>query len=366
MAERIDRPQTSTRDYALLRQRLASWLATRLPAGAEPVVGELAVPPGNGMSSETVTFDLTATEGGRRTMLPCVARLAPQADAMPVFPTYDLHRQFRVMRLVGSRTRVPVPRALWFEADPAPVGAPLFVMERVEGSVPPDVMPYNFEGWLLEAGATERRRLQEATVAVLAGIHSLTPTTEDLGFLEYGRDGPTALHRHVAEQQDYYRWVSRQCRHPLIERGFAWLEDNWPDHVPEPVLVWGDARIGNILYRDFQPAGVLDWEMAAVGPPELDLAWLIYHHWFFEELAASAGLDGMPDFLRATDVVASYQRLTGRTVRDLGFYIVYAALRNAIVMARVAHRQAYFGEREFPADPDDVFYNRSGLEALLA
>ncbi|MBA0126972.1 phosphotransferase family protein [Haloechinothrix sp. YIM 98757] len=367
MPERIERPRTSTRDYAVLRTNLESWLATKLPAGSEPAISGLEVPPGNGMSSETVTFDLTMSEGGgRRTSLSCVARMAPLDSAMPVFPRYELDRQFRVMRLVGERTGVPVPRALWFEAEPDALGSPLFVMEHVDGAVPADVMPYNFEGWLLDAAPADRQRLQAATVEVLAGVHSLTPANADLAFLEFDRAGPTALHRHVAELRAYYEWVARQCRHPLIERGFTWLDRHWPEPVGEPVLVWGDARIGNILYRDFRPVGVLDWEMAAVGPRELDLGWLIYHHRFFEELAGMAGLDGMPGFLTASDVTDTYEALTGHTVTDLGFYIVYAALRSAVVMARVAHRQAYFGEREFPDDPDDVFYNRPGLEAMLA
>ena len=55
------------------------------------------------------------------------------------------------------------------------------------------------------------------------------------------------------------------------------------------MLNWGDARVGNILYRDFAPIAVLDWEMATVGPREVDLAWMIFLHAFFHDMAVTFG-----------------------------------------------------------------------------
>ncbi|WP_034269047.1 phosphotransferase family protein [Haloechinothrix halophila] len=352
----------ATRGYDELRQGLQDWLRALLPADAEPIVGPVAAPGGNGMSSDTVMFELTtATHGARR----CVARIAPQPDAVPVFPHYDLARQFQIMCLVAERSDVPVPEPLWCDTDGVAAGSPLFVMAHIDGDIPPDVMPYNFGGWLAEADQADRARLQHSTIVAIAGIHDIELTDDDVALLDADRDELTPLRRHVAEQRDYYRWVSRERRHPLIERGFDWLTEHWPAEEGPAVLSWGDARIGNIIYRDFQPVGVLDWEMAALGPRELDIGWLIYHHRFFEDLAAMAGLDGLPGFLRPEAVTAAYQAVTGYQVRDLRFYVTYAALRNAIVMARMAQRQVRLGEREQPADPDDVLYDRSSIEALL-
>src|SRR5947208_11634233 len=116
-----DELRKSTRDYDELRERLQAWLRERLPGA---VVGELDKPSGNGMSSETVVFDVTATD---RT-IGCVARLEPLADAVPIFPGYELERQFEVMRIVAEHSAVPVPRPLWSEPDPAAVGSPFFGM----------------------------------------------------------------------------------------------------------------------------------------------------------------------------------------------------------------------------------------------
>ena len=53
--------------------------------------------------------------------------------------------------------------------------------------------------------------------------------------------------------------------------------------------MWGDSRVGNVLYQDFRPVAVLDWEMATLGPREMDVAWIIFAHMVFQELAGLAG-----------------------------------------------------------------------------
>ena len=84
---------------------------------------------------------------------------------MPVFPTYDLKRQFEVIRRVGDLTDIPVPRTWWLESDPAHIGSPFFVMERIDGEVPPDVMPYSFgDNWLYDASRDDQRTLQNSSV----------------------------------------------------------------------------------------------------------------------------------------------------------------------------------------------------------
>lgn len=346
--------RTSTRDLDELHGRVHAWLAGRL--GGAVTVSELSRPSGNGMSSETLFF--TASWEGRQTR--CVARMAPAAEAVPVFPSYDLGAQFEVMRLARERAGVLAPRALWFEPDPGPLGTPFFVMEREDGDVPPDVAPYTFEGWLLEASHEQRRRLQDQTVAIVAALHNTAFATEELAVL-----GEGGLRRHVEDQRAYYEWAHGAMRIPLLERAFDWLESHWPAAPGPDVLCWGDARIGNVMYRDFTPVAVLDWEMAAVGPRELDLGWMIFLHRFFQDIAEVFELPGLPDFMLPADVCVTYQQLTGYRPRDMAFYEMYAALRHGIVMARVWHRRIHFGEQPMPDDPDDLVLHRATLEKLL-
>ena len=59
----------------------------------------------------------------------------------------------------------------------------------------------------------------------------------------------------------------------------------------------GRRAFGNTLYQDFTPVGVLDWEMATVGPREVDLAWMLFLHKFFDDMAERFGMpanEGLP------------------------------------------------------------------------
>jgi aminoglycoside phosphotransferase (APT) family kinase protein len=229
------------------------------------------------------------------------------------------------------------------------------------------VLPYPFGGnWLYDADTTHQRTLQDETVAAIAAVHDIADPLTTFAFLERRDGGDTHLRRHVAHTRAWYDMVAREgAPSPLVERGFAWLDSHWPRHESDPVLSWGDARIGNVIYRDFRPVALLDWEMAALGPRELDVAWLVFAHEVFQELTTTLGLDGMPDFLRADDVCERYASLTGYEPRDLDFYRHYAALQWGIVFLRTGARQAHFGERAMPEDPEELIYNRAQLERLF-
>jgi aminoglycoside phosphotransferase (APT) family kinase protein len=360
-----DRPRTSTRDHDLLREQLTQWLVTHLPSAT---ISEFIAPATNGMSSETILFEAHwpaeqgATGSGR-----FVLRLPPDPASEPVFPVYDMPRQFNAMRLVAERTDVAIPPTVWLETDSSALGAPFFVMERIDGVVPPDLMPYPFgDNWFFEADPADQARLQQSTIETLAKIHSIAAADPDATFLSIDAPGATALQRHVNDQRAFYEWVASDgVRSPLIERAFAWLDDNWPSDEGEAMVSWGDSRIGNIMYRDFEPVAVLDWEMAGHGPREIDLAWMIFLHRFFQDLAEQFGLPGMPHFMRTAEVVASYEAASGHTVRDLEWYMLYAALRHAIVMFRITRRQILFGEATMPENPDHAFIHHPTLAAMI-
>lgn len=362
-AEHIDRIQTSTRDLAETRERLERWLARQLPSGAAPVVADLQAPAANGLSSETLLFDASWNDAGTARRHAFAARVAPDPANLPVFPVYDLTAQFKLLQVLGEIGTVPVPAVWWSEPDSAALGAPFFVMDRVEGRVPPDVMPYNFGSWLSEASDDEQRALQDASIDVLAAIHAVDAPQQRFPFLAAGRGD--ALRANVEAQRAYYEWVAEGTPSPLIERGFDWLEQHWPGSTGASVLCWGDARIGNILYRDFEPVAVLDWEMATLGPREIDVAWFIFLHRFFEDIALSYNLEGMPGFLRRDDVVERYESVSGESLRDLEWYLFYAALRHGIVMSRTQRRAIHFGEATMPDDIDDLIFHRATLERML-
>jgi aminoglycoside phosphotransferase (APT) family kinase protein len=73
----------------------------------------------------------------------------------------------------------------------------------------------------------------------------------------------------------------------------------------------------------------------------------------------------MPHFMAIDDVAATYERLTGHAPRNLDYFVVYSAVRDAIVMSRVKQRSILFGEDVKPDDPDDMVMHRRPLEQLL-
>jgi aminoglycoside phosphotransferase (APT) family kinase protein len=363
----ITRPRTSSRDQQQLRAELTRWLERQLPPGAQPELGELNVPSGNGMSSETVLFDASWTEAGSEQSASLVARIAPDPAAAPVFEAYYLDRQFRTIKEVETHTSVPVPNLRWLEADPSVLGVQFFVMDRVDGVVPTDLPPYAVAGWVAEGTPEQRQRLEETSVKVLTDLHAIPDAERRFAFLQPHRTGESSLRQHVADTRAYYDWIASDgMRSPLIERSFQWLEDNWPKHEGPAVLSWGDSRIGNMMYRDFEPVAVLDWEMAAVAPPEVDLAWMAFMHFFFESMLGKHGLTGIPDMLLPGNLAATYAKQSGYEPRDMDFYLTYNAIRYANVMFRIGRRQLLFGEMEMPAELDDMTGIRSELEGLLA
>ncbi|MEE6176196.1 phosphotransferase family protein [Mycobacterium sp. 050134] len=371
----IDRLQRSSRDVTTLPALLSQWLSTVLPGGAD-AKPEVTVESGidsTGMSSETIILTTRWQEDGRPREQKMVARVAPAADDVQVFPTYRLDHQFEVIRKVAELTDVPVPPVRWLEATGDVLGTPFFVMDYVDGEVPPDVMPYTFGGnWFSDAPAERQRELQDATVGVLAKLHSIPNADKTFDFLTEAGDpssaGDTALRRHFNWVRAWYDFAVPDIgRSPLLERTFQWLQDNWPAELAaaEPVLLWGDARVGNVLYRDFQPVAVLDWEMVTLGPRELDVAWMIYAHMVFQELAGLATLPGLPGVMREEDVRATYRRLTGVEVGDLNWFYVYSGVMWACVFMRTGARRVHFGEMEKPDDVESLFYHAGLMRRLI-
>jgi aminoglycoside phosphotransferase (APT) family kinase protein len=370
--EDVGRLQRSSRDTTAVPDLMSRWLSTVLPGGATPEVTVESGVDSTGMSSETIILTARWEQDGQPVQRKLVARVAPTKEDVPVFPTYRLDHQFEVIRKVGELTDVPVPRVRWIETTGEVLGTPFFLMDYVDGVVPPDVMPYTFGGnWFADASAEQQRKLQDASVGVLATLHSIPDAENTFGFLTEGLSGDTALRRHFGWVRSWYDFAVPDIgRSPLVERSLQWLQDNWPDEPAgrEPVLLWGDARVGNVLYRDFAPVAVLDWEMVTLGPRELDVAWMIYAHKVFQELAGLAGLPGLPDVMREEDVRATYHRLTGVELGDLHWFYVYSGVMWACVFMRTGARRIHFGELDRTDDPnfaESLFYHAALMKRLI-
>ena len=354
----------TTRDTKELQTRFTAWLERTLPSGANPQVGPVTSPEATGMSSETLFFEAQWNQDGQAKQEQLVARLAPEDTAFPVFPQYDLELQYNCLKLMSEHTEVPVPPVFWHEPDPDHVGSAFFITGQVDGQVPPDMMPYTMQGWVLELTDEQRATLQRNALQTLAQIHALDTANPALGFLDRPQYGAGPIEQHLAYQRFYYDWARGSDRYPVIETAFDWLAQRRP---PEPQLAtvnWGDSRIGNMIFRDLAPVAVLDWEMAALGPPEVDVAWFFQMHAFFDNLAKRYEMPSIPGFLRRSDVVATYEEVAGRKLENLEFWEVYAQLRYAIVSVRTSERAINQGQMDNPDTLEGRIMNADLVYAL--
>ena len=359
----------SSRTPEALREPLEAWLTEVLPSGATPRIVQISGTAANGQSSETLLFTAEHDEDGNGPRVQeLVARLAPFSHDVPVFPSYDLPLQAHAIRTVAQHTTVSVPSIVRVEPDSEVLGTPFFVMERIEGEVPSDIPPYTFgDDWLHDATREQQAQVAEAMIGVLAELHQIDDATTRFAGLRHPGPGAHDLDRRIRWCERWYEFAAGDVgRSPLLDRAFIWLDANMPDRPSPTSLSWGDARLGNVMWRDFEPVAVLDWEMATLGPPELDLGWLVYAHRIFQDFAEVFELPGMPDFLRPDDVASTYEALTGHAPRDLDYFVTLAAVQWGIIFMRVGARQIHFGEMAPPAEVDELLRNSESLESMLA
>jgi len=261
---------------------------------------------------------------------------------------------------------VPVPEVVHLEPSEAWLGVPFMVVRAVEGQVPCDNPPYLLDpsGWFLQGTPNDWKRLETSTIAVFAQLHGIADDGEDTAFLRVDAPGDTALARLLASHREYYEWARAGHTVPILERAFAVLSATMPAN-DRRVLLWGDGRPGNIIYRDFEPVAVLDWEMAGVGPPEVDVAWTTFFQRFFAHMAQQWSLPAVPAMFDRAETAATYARLGGETLDDLAWYEALAGLRFGIILARMSLRSTAYARQELPADPDDLVMFAPLLDELL-
>jgi aminoglycoside phosphotransferase (APT) family kinase protein len=361
-------------DLPTLTTGLARWMSRHFPTGQRLIEASF---PAEGGSSLNLMFSVTtdgpqpsghAAHSGSATYSQYVARLSSPTPQNQTFPDEDLAVEARYMRLVRDRSGLPVPEVLYYEPDPSWLGAPFIVAPRLPGRPWPSDPPYNFGGWVLDASGEERARMQQQLVAVLARIHEITAAGCDLGGFARPELGPTALAAQVGYLGTLYEWGRGGVRYPLIEAALEYLTANLPAPSGPACITWGDARAGNLLFDDGQVSGVLDWEGAALGCPEVDVAFPCLMHRYYEQRAQAQGHPGLPDLFRPEEMAAAYEAVSGHRLGDLHWFEVLGATRAAAIQARFVSRAAT--DRPVPAsgphrDPDAALSIRAVLTELL-
>jgi aminoglycoside phosphotransferase (APT) family kinase protein len=272
----------------------------------------------------------------------CALRRPP--DPVPPGRNETMVRESRLLAALGD-TDVPHARLLAGCDDPEVLGGCFYLMEFVDGWSPIQegtVWPEPF-GSDLEA----RRGLAFQLVDGIARLSRVDWRAR--GLEGFGR--PDGFHE---------RQVDRWLRHleavqfrplPGIDEAAEWLRSHKP-RTYQPGIMHGDYQFANVMYRHGGPArlaAIVDWEMATVGDPLLDLGWVI-NGWPEDTSASGEGTvsyvdyTGMPSRIELLDY---YQEASGRPVDEIDYYVILARFKLAIVL-EAGYARVVTGEADNP------------------
>ncbi len=301
----------------LLEDRIRSYLDERLAAGGTLQLRDaqrIAV----GWSHETLLFDATWRDASAdHTEGYCLRRDPGNALLRNLS---DLGTQFRVLQGLAT-TDVPAPNAFFFEDDPAILGAPFLVMEKVPGVCP---SPWGRQGRQFYAEAAARGVLPLDFTDALIKLHTADWRAAGLDFL--GVPGPhndfvrreLATWRNLIEQSELEP-------DPVLADTLGWLEANAPATDARPLaLVHGAYRTGNVLIEHDRISAILDWETPVIGDPLYDVAYVL------SELNRE-GTELLSNLVDRDTFVARYEAGTGIEIdpATCDYYHVLYSMRSA-------------------------------------
>ncbi|APE42391.1 phosphotransferase family protein [Sulfitobacter alexandrii] len=288
-----------------------------------------AMPEGEGLSTRRISGGQSnptwfVTWGDRELVL----RSKPTGPILP--GAHAIEREFRVMTALRD-TPVPVPRALRLEEDPEVLGAPFYLMERLEGRVLSDCT--------LPGMTPQMRRDTYLEMArTLARLHAVRP--EKVGLEDFGRPG-NYFERQIRRWTRQYE-ESETERLPRLDRLARWLSENTPPDDGVVAIAHGDFRLGNLMYHPDRPevVGVLDWELSTLGHPLADLGFcVIPWHSSPEEYGGILGTgwedSGIPT---RAEFVEEYFRYSDLDAPLLPFHVAFALFRFAVIFIGIADR----------------------------
>ena len=248
---------------------------------------------------------------------------------------HDMSREYRILTALKPLFRY-CPEPLVYSEEPEIMGVPFYVMERINGLIIRKKLP---EG--LALSPKEARALSENLIRVLCELHSIDYVKAGLG--DFGRP-EGYVRRQVEGWIGRYR-DARTPDAPDFEAVMAWLTDEMPGDTESPCVIHNDYKFDNVVLDPKNPLdiiGVLDWEMATIGDPLMDLGNSLAY-WVEREdppnvqliRMIATNLDGM---LGRREQVALYSKITGRTVENFDFYFCFGIFRLAVIAQQIYYR----------------------------
>jgi aminoglycoside phosphotransferase (APT) family kinase protein len=308
---------------------LDAWFTSVLGAH-EPLRWEMLT-----LGTSNVTYRVTGADRDYILQRPPDVALDPTA--------HDVARQYRLLAAMQG-TGAPVPATVGLCTDPEVLGLPFLVVSCVPGHTLTTDLPGDAPAAAQAAGEIGR-----AMIDALVAIH--TVDWRSAGLDGFGRP-EGFLERQVPRWTRYYERIAVRDL-PLIRQLAAWLEQHRPTTI-EPTIMHGDFHLANCLVTFDHPArvgAVIDWEMATIGDPLVDLAGMLFY-WGTDRpsipaLPRSQAVSRVAGSPSRSELAERYARATGRSVASLQYYLVLVGWKLAAVMES-AYANYTHGRTESP------------------
>jgi aminoglycoside phosphotransferase (APT) family kinase protein len=327
----IDQATTVRRGEELDLPRLADYLATHLPDAQGPLT--VAQFP-SGYSNLTYLLRL-----GEREL---VLRRPP--FGANIQSAHDMGREYRVLSGL-IRVYSKVPRPLLYCDDPSILGAPFYVMERVQG-----VILRAGQAAALGPAPATMRTLSHVFIRNLAAIHALDVSAA--GLADLGRPSGY-VGRQISGWTRRYR-NAQTDEVAGLETAITWLAQHQPGESGA-AIIHNDYKYDNVVLAPddlTQLVAVLDWEMCTIGDPLLDLGTTL-GYWIEPDdpqpLQKMFGLTTLPGNLDRRQLVEEYQAASGREIGDPLFYYTYGLFKIAVIIQQIyaRYRQGHTQDQRF-------------------
>lgn len=340
-----------------VQARLRAWLETNVAGWRNVRLRPLEVSLGSGFSAEIFFVDVDYEDADGAQSRTLVVRRQP--TNLEVVLGSSLALQGRMMAALDRLKLAPVPDWIGMELDPAVLGNPFLIMGRVEGKSATQNPNYNSSGWIADLSPAQRGETWKNAIQAFAQLSKIDWQADGFAFLARAEWGRPGLDQYLGHVEAWYRGCRKDRAMSYVDAAVAYIRDNQPQDTETNVL-WGDSTPSNVMFRpDGSVSGLIDWELAALGPAELDLAWWLYFDDLFSRRFGVTRLEGLPT---RDESIAIWEAAAGRKAQHLDYYDVVVALRMALVAIGAFDRQVGMGN----IPPENKSLNANFMTLYLA
>lgn len=322
----------------VVQSRLRDWLEQHVDGWSAVSIKPLEVSLGSGFSAEIFFVDVEYTDATGPQSRTLVVRRQPQ-DHEVVFGS-SLKLQGQMIAALDALGTVKVPDWIGMELDPAVLDMPFLIMGRVDGHAATQNPNYNTKGWLADMSPAQRGVSWKNAVEAYAAMASIDWQKDSFSFMARPDWGEPGLDQYLGYIEAWYQGCRKDRVMPYVDAAIEYIRAQQPDDTSVNVL-WGDSTPSNVMFsNDGSVNALIDWELAALGPAELDLAWWLYFDDLFSRRFGVDRLEGLPT---RDETIAIWEAATSRTAQHLDYYDIVVALRMALVAVGAFDRQVAIG-----------------------